>query len=205
MKQFGTTVSWTCPCGHVESSLSTPTQLQGALLSLEDPETNTGVWSGVGERDHRSCRDGWRKRMQDWKTAWRTRAERCRARAELPNPTNNLAKSETEPWEEGSIPGTSTLRGPSISLAQRKGWRLNRPTKSSLTWCQSNLGGSSWCLRELTLAKWNHSKALHHHHHSLLILPDMVRQLVLSLIQETKGTSHPQKGPEAREMNKQDT
>lgn len=123
--------------------------------------------------------------------------------------TNNLAKSETEPWEEGSIPGTSTLRGPSISLAQRKGWRLNRPTKSSLTWCQSNLGGSSWCLRELTLAKWNHSKAqksrLHHHHHSLLILPDTVRQLVLSLIQETKGTSHPQKGPEAREMNKQDT
>lgn len=50
---------------------------------------------------------------------------------------NSLAKNETDPWEEGSVPGMnlmSTLRGPSIFLAQRKGWKPNRSTKSSLAW-----------------------------------------------------------------------
>lgn len=83
---------------------------------------------------------------------------RCRARAELPSPMDSPAGSEMEPGEEGSSPWHKHFGEPSISLAQRKGWKLNTPAKSSLVWSKNDSGGSFCCLRGLTPTKWTTPK-----------------------------------------------
>lgn len=199
--------SWTCPCWQLDQSLSMPIQLTaGCCFEPGSHKTSKQVWSGVCEERYlRSCRVGWRKLLQDWK----------RAAAEGPEQAQNSQTLWAAQPREGRTPGG----GNSASWVFWEDFLSPWPREKSGNWaaCQvlsslelGYLRGSFWCLGELTICQGEplQSTRAKTAMPSPLSADHTWRQWTAGPkthpVDRGKEPPH-QRGPEAREVNEQNT